>query len=154
MLYIKFKTYSEASVLNDRVTAECLRTSFWTDGTNNYCIPDQDANGLWRVPILEGYEMFFTTGEIDRAWNDEDLVPREVPTWRLRAVLALDGKESDVQNAINALPEPNKTIAQRAWDFGSNTERTSNTVAFIQSVLSLTDTEVDDYFIQANELQA
>jgi hypothetical protein len=154
MLYIKFKTYSEASVLNDRVTAECLRTSVWTDGTNNYCNPDQDTNGLWRVPILEGYEMFFTTGEIDRAWNDDDLVPKEVPTWRLRAVLALDGKETDVQNAINALPEPNKTIAQRAWEFGSNTERTSNTVAFIQSVLSLTDAEVDDYFIQANELQA
>jgi len=81
-------------------------------------------------------------------------VPNEVPTWRLRAVLALDGKETDVQNAINTLPDPNKTIAQRAWDFGSNTERTSQTVAFIKGVLSLTDAEVDQYFIDAENLQA
>jgi hypothetical protein len=154
MRYIKFRTFSEASALNDRVTAECLRASVWTDGTNNYCNPDQDANGMWRVPILEGYEMFFTTGEIDRAWDDANPVPREVPTWRLRAVLAIDGKEADVQNAISSLPDPNKTIAQRAWDFGSNTERTSQTVAFIKGVLSLTDAEVDAYFIQANDLQA
>jgi len=81
-------------------------------------------------------------------------VPNEVPTWRLRAVLALDGKETDVQNAINTLPDPNKTIAQRAWDFGSNTERTSQTVVFIKGVLSLTDAEVDQYFIDAENLQA
>lgn len=81
-------------------------------------------------------------------------VPNEVPTWRLRAVLALDGKETDVQNAINSLPEPNKTIAQKAWDFGSNTERTSQTVAFIKGVLSLTDAEVDHYFIDADNIQA
>jgi len=81
-------------------------------------------------------------------------VPNQVPTWRLRAVLALDGKETDVQNAINTLPDPNKTIAQRAWDFGSNTERTSQTVAFIKGVLSLTDAEVDQYFIDAENLQA
>lgn len=81
-------------------------------------------------------------------------VPNQVPTWRLRAVLALDDKETDVQNAIDTLPDPNKTIAQRAWDFGSNTERTSQTVAFIKGVLSLTDAEVDQYFIDAENLQA
>ena len=104
------------------------------------------ANPIWAgIPIIE-YEEDIVPDPID--------VPREVPTWRLRAVLALDSKETDVQNAIDTLPEPNKTIAQRAWDFGSNTERTSQTVAFIKGVLSLTDAEVDAYFIQANDLQA
>lgn len=104
------------------------------------------ANPIWvGTPIIE-YEEDITPDPI--------IVPREVPTWRLRAVLAIDGKESDVQNAIDTLPEPNKTIAQRAWDFGSNTERTSQSVAFIKGVLSLTDAEVDAYFIQANDLQA
>ena len=82
------------------------------------------------------------------------ITPLTVPTWRLRAVLAIDGKETDVQNAIDTLPEPNKTIAQRAWDYGSNTERTSQTVVFIKGVLNLTDEEVDNYFIAANELEA
>lgn len=103
-------------------------------------------NPIWAgTPIIE-YEEDITPDPI--------IVPREVPTWRLRAVLALDSKETDVQNAIDTLPEPNKTIAQRAWDYGSNTERTSQTVAFIKGVLSLTDAEVDQYFIDAFNLQA
>jgi len=152
MRYIKFRTYSEAAVLNDRVTAECLRASVWTDITNNYCIPDEDANGMWRVPILDGYEMFFTTGEIDRAWNDANPVPREVPTWRLRAVLAIQNLEQSVNDALDALPQPNQTVAKRAWDYGSDTLRDSQTVVFIQSVLSLTDEQVDDIFIAAQNL--
>jgi len=104
------------------------------------------ANPEWQgIPIIE-YEEDILPPSV--------YVPDQVPTWRLRAVLALDGKEADVQNAINTLPDPNKTIAQRAWDFGSNTERTSQTVAFIKNVLSLTDAEVDQYFIDAENLQA
>jgi hypothetical protein len=82
------------------------------------------------------------------------IVPFDVPTWRLRAILAINNKEQDVENAINQLPEPNKTIAKRAWDFGSNTERSSQTVVFIKGTLGLTDEEVDNYFIDAQNLQA
>ena len=104
------------------------------------------ANPIWAgTPIIE-YEEDIIPEPVE--------VPNEVPTWRLRAVLAIDGKEQDVENAIYQLPEPNKTIAQRAWDYGSNTERTSQTVAFIKGVLSLTDAEVDQYFIDADNLQA
>lgn len=104
------------------------------------------ANPIWAgTPIIE-YEEEILPPPVS--------VPYEVPTWRLRAVLALDGKETDVQNAIDTLPEPNKTIAQRAWDYGSNTERTSQTVAFIKGVLSLTDAEVDQYFIDAENIEA
>lgn len=113
----------------------------FTDASN-YII----ANPIWAgTPIIEFEE------ELPQP---EPIVPNEVPTWRLRAVLAIDGKEQDVENALSQLPEPNKTIAQRAWDFGSNTERTSQTVAFIKGVLSLTDAEVDQYFIDAENLQA
>lgn len=104
------------------------------------------ANPEWAgTPIIE-YEEDIEQPDV--------IVPNEVPTWRLRAVLAIDGKEQDVENALNQLPEPNKTIAKKAWDFGSNTERTSQTVAFIKGVLSLTDAEVDQYFIDAENLQA
>lgn len=104
------------------------------------------ANPEWAgTPIIE-YEEDILPAPV--------YVPNEVPTWRLRAILAIGGKETDVQNAIDTLPEPNKTIAQRAWDYGSNTERNSQTVAFIKGVLSLTDAQVDQYFIDADNLQA
>lgn len=82
------------------------------------------------------------------------VTPLSVPTWRLRAILAINGKEQDVENAIDQLPEPNKTIAKRAWDYGSNTERDSQTVVFIKGVLGLTDEEVNQYFIDAENIQA
>ena len=104
------------------------------------------ANPIWAgTPIIE-YEEEILPPPVS--------VPYEVPTWRLRAILAIDGKEQDVENALNQLPEPNKTIAKRAWDYGSNTERTSQTVAFIKEVLSLTDAEVNKYFIDADNIQA
>jgi len=104
------------------------------------------ANPEWQgIPIIQ-YEEDILPDPLN--------VPFQVPTWRLRAVLALDGKEADVQNAIDQLQEPNKTIAKKAWDFGSNTERTSQTVAFIKGVLSLTDADVDQYFIDAENIEA
>lgn len=77
------------------------------------------------------------------------VVPNEVPTWRLRAILAVNNLENAVTSALDQLSEPNKTIAKKAWDYGSNTERQSPTVDFIKGVLNLTDAQVDDIFVQA-----
>jgi hypothetical protein len=83
----------------------------------------------------------------------EIIVPFEVPTWRLRAILAINNLEQSVTDALDQLTDPQKTIAKRAWDFGSKTERTSPTVEFIKGVLSLTDSEVNNFFIQAEAIQ-
>ena len=77
------------------------------------------------------------------------IVPFDVPTWRLRAILALDNLEQSVTDALDQLTEPQKTIAKRAWDFGSKTERNSPTVTMIKAILTLNDSEVDDIFQRA-----
>jgi len=90
---------------------------------------------------------------------EEEIIPEpaivafDVPTWRLRAILALDNLEQSVTDALDQLTEPQKTIAKRAWDYGSKTERSSPTVDFIKGVLSLTDIQVDDIFVQAEAIQ-
>jgi len=125
-------------ITKDGVTIEFLTLN----EANNFIL----ANPEWAgVAVIEFQE------EIP---VPEVIVPFDVPTWRLRAILAINNKEQDVENAINQLPEPNKTIAKRAWDFGSNTERSSQTVLFIKGALGLTDEEVDNYFIDAKNLQA
>jgi hypothetical protein len=80
---------------------------------------------------------------------EPQIVPFEVPTWRLRAILAISNLEQSVTDALDQLTDPQKTIAKRAWSFGSKTERSSPTVDFIKGVLSLTDAEVDDIFQRA-----
>lgn len=69
---IKLQTLSEAKSLNERVTNDCIASSKWTDGiTNNYCNPEWNEDlQMWTVPILEGYENFFTEQEIENAWKN------------------------------------------------------------------------------------
>jgi hypothetical protein len=103
------------------------------------------ANPEWAgIPIIEYEEEILPTPVP---------VPFDVPTWRLRAILALDNLEQSVTDALDQLTDPQKTIAKRAWDFGSKTERSSPTVDFIKGVLSLTDAQVDDIFVQAEAIQ-
>lgn len=69
MPYIKLLTLAEAKTVNQRITDACINDSKWTDGiTNNYCNPyyDQMAQA-WIIPILEGYEQYFTESEIEQA---------------------------------------------------------------------------------------
>lgn len=80
-------------------------------------------------------------------------VPQEVPLWRVRAILKLIGQEENIQNALSHLPEPTKTGAEYIWNYGTVIERNSQTVLFIQSMLQMTEEQVDDIFIQANNIQ-
>lgn len=86
-------------------------------------------------------------------------VPSEVTRWQLRAELAIRGLEDDVTTAINNLPSGTqeeqelKIKAQYAWDYANNIERQSPTVSMIQSVLGLTNSEVDDIFISAHQIE-
>jgi hypothetical protein len=79
-------------------------------------------------------------------------VPFEVQLWRIRTVLKLMQLEAQIESAIDAMPEPSKTAATYIWKFGTTVERSSQTVLLLQSVLQLTDEQVDDLFIQADAI--
>lgn len=78
--------------------------------------------------------------------------PKEVALWRIRAILRAMGLEDPIQQAILQLPEPNKTVANVAWEYAYTIDRWSNTVEFIKGVLGLTEEQVDNIFLQAEAL--
>jgi hypothetical protein len=80
-------------------------------------------------------------------------VPQEVQLWRIRTVLKLMGLENTIENALNGLEEPTKTAGLYIWNFGTTVERNSQTVLMLQSVLQMTDDQVNEMFIQANNIQ-
>ena len=80
------------------------------------------------------------------------IVPFEVQLWRIRTVLKLMQLETQIESAIDAMPEPSKTAATYIWKFGTTVERASQTVMLLQSALQLTDEQVDDLFIQADAI--
>jgi hypothetical protein len=82
---LKFRTYAEAWAVNERVTADCIRNNQWTDGiTTNYATPTENENGQWEIPILPGYEQYFTLAEISGAQRPDWM---EVTLWQLRKYL-------------------------------------------------------------------
>lgn len=91
-----------------------------------------------------------TQQEIDEA--NRAKVPNEVQLWRVRTVLKLSNLETTIENAFNSLPEPTKTGAMYIWNYGTTVERFSDTVLFLQSVLQMTNEQVDEIFIQAEAI--
>ena len=81
-------------------------------------------------------------------------VPGEIANWRAKAVLGLAGMLPAVEKALNAMPEPARTIALAAWNGGADLARNGPTVLAIAPVLNLTDAQVDDMFRQAAALNS
>lgn len=88
------------------------------------------------------------TKEEEIAFN----TPSEVALWKLRFVLSKMNLEQSVSDALNSLPEPQKTAANYTWNYGNAIDRHSSTVLFLQQQLGLTDTQVNEIFIQSNSI--
>lgn len=79
-------------------------------------------------------------------------VPQMVSLAAFKSILILSGLITDVENALQDLQEPTKTIALVYWETGNFVERYSQTVLLLQNELSLTDEQVDNLFTQANNI--
>ncbi len=82
----------------------------------------------------------------------KNLVPLELPLWKLRVTLKIMDLISTVEGIFNNLPEPNRTAALAIWEYGNSIDRYSETVLFLQKQLGLTDEQVDDIFINAEKI--
>jgi hypothetical protein len=85
--------------------------------------------------------------------NNNIECPIEVSLWKIRVVLKLMQLEDTVASALEDLEEPTKTAALYIWSYGTAIDRDSQTIAFLQAVLQLTNEQVDEIFIQANALK-
>lgn len=93
--------------------------------------------------IIEEFEY------LDVIQDNRKIVPQETTSWRIRAIVSLLGLETQVEQLLESLEEPNKTIAKYAWYQGSTVQRNSPTVLFIGQSLGLNNDEIDQIFIDA-----
>jgi len=77
---------------------------------------------------------------------------KEVACWRMRSVMELAGLKPQIDALIEALPMPDKVIASNAWEYGNVVATGSPFVKGIQLALQITDHQVLDFFIQAENL--
>jgi hypothetical protein len=80
-------------------------------------------------------------------------VPREIPNWRAKAVLATMGKLAAIETAIESLPDPERTIVSLAWGGDAKLARRGKTVLDLASALGPSSDEVDALFIAAEAIE-
>ena len=85
---------------------------------------------------------------VQNKWRDSAVV-----TMR-QAALALfqAGHLENVQPAIDALPEPDRSLANIEWQRSGNVERNQPFVLLLGAAIGLSDTQTDDLFILAATL--
>ena len=80
------------------------------------------------------------------------VVPEKVTMRQARLALHSVGILAQVQPAIDALPEPDRTAAQIEWDYSSEVSRNREFVNMLGGQLGLTGEQIDQLFIQAATL--
>ena len=80
------------------------------------------------------------------------VVPASVTMRQARLALHAAGLLGQVEAAIDALPEPNRTIARIEWDYASEVHRASGFVTLLGAALELDKQSLDDLFLNAREL--
>jgi hypothetical protein len=123
------------------------------DGTS-IDFPSMDAVAVFRLanPEWADIEAVSYTEEPEPV---APVVPDQVTLWQLRAVLEIMGLEATVTAVIKGMPEGvESTVAWRAWEYANNIRRSSPTVIALKAILQLTDEQVDQIFIQAEQIDA
>jgi hypothetical protein len=132
-----------------------------TDLTCGGIVGTEPTHNQWTLtPYLGGFvkEKWTGTDWIENATPEEieqafkDATPNEVQLWRLRTILKLMNLETSIESALNQLEEPTQTAAKNVWNYGTTVARYSQTVIFIQSVLQMTDDQLDQIFQQAEAI--
>ena len=83
-------------------------------------------------------------------WMMDQPVPQQVPMWAVRTVLQNDGLFDQAQAAITASTD---NALKNVWEYGNFADRSSKAIASLAVTLNLTDAQVDQMFIDANNLE-
>lgn len=92
---------------------------------------------------------------VDGAWVVAPIVvpvPQQVSMWALREAVMQAGEMDAIANALNGLPEPQKSIGWNRWEYKENIVRNSPIILQLQQLLGWTDSFVDGLYKHANAI--
>lgn len=83
-----------------------------------------------------------------------ETVPEKITKLQLKIQLVRMGFDLQIiENAINTLPEPQKTFASLSWTEATNFYRDNDMIASIGQMLNLTSEQIDELFIEAEKIR-
>ena len=112
--------------------------------------PDNDIVTAGAIVEINGvWTQTYTGRDLTAEEKRQDMV---VTMRQARLALHQAGKLSLVDDAINLIPEPDKSLISIEWEYASTVDRSSPWMATMASALGLSDSELDDLFILAATL--
>lgn len=117
--------------------------------TENYTIADVESipedwiGGAYR---FDGEDFEVIDQDLIDASQPQSPVPQVVTMRQARLALLGANKLAAVDTAIDALPEPTKSIARIEWDYSSEVHRNKPLVLTLGPALGLTTQQLDDLF--------
>ena len=99
----------------------------------------------------ESIENFIDVVEIP---DIENQVPEKITKLQLKIQLVRMGFDLQIiENAIDALPEPQRIIAMLAWAEATNFYRSNEMIAIVGQMFKLTSEQIDKLFIEADKIR-
>lgn len=99
--------------------------------------------------------IFPRTPSVGWIFENGEIYPdiKEVTPRQIRQALILTGNSlSDVDNAINSLPEPYKSLAHAEWEYSTLVFRRNKLVGMLGQMQGWTEQQLDDLWIFAGTL--
>lgn len=83
----------------------------------------------------------------------EEIVPEKISSRQLRSQLILQGFNLEtIEQALNQLPEPNRSLAKVDWEYATNFYRNNPMIGAVGQLLNLTNEQIDEIFRQGEKL--
>lgn len=93
------------------------------------------------------------TAEALKAEKERELsIPKSITTRQVRLALLQIGKLADVIAAIANLQSPMKEQVEIEWEYANEVLRTNQLIPALQQSLGLSDSDIDNMFIEASKL--
>ena len=132
----------------NKQTGVFLRDDFTFDENTEIGLQVEPAQGFY-LPKWDGMKWVegLTKEEIEAL--SIEIVPEKISSRQLRSQLILQGFNLEaIEQALNQLPEPNRSLAKVDWEYATNFYRNNAMILAVGQLLNLTEEQIDNIFIQ------